>query len=156
MKNQKTNFECGKTMLRWYTAFLLLLAAAVVMMPVASVKMLEVGFILVVTGAAFWIGLIGTIVMSVRICRQGNKLGAASGKKKESRVGLIRFFQNEKAVVADVAMFVAAFGFVVMVIIPDNIYWLFVFLAMLIFSFGMHCMLNGAYYNQMIKEEKGE
>ena len=112
---------------------------------------------LVLSGATFWIGLVGTIVMSVRIHMFGKREKAAEQKKAQTkRIGLISFFQNREAMVADVAMFASILGLVITAAATNNLYWLFTFLAVLVFSFGMHCVLNGKNYHYLNNKVEGE
>lgn len=71
--------------------------------------------------------------------------------------GLICFFKNKNAKIADCVMFGAVIGVAVTGIFFNNLYVLHIFLALFVFSFGMHCMLNGKnyiYLNYQVRREE--
>lgn len=136
-----------KRMLYLYTAFLVVLSVSVFMMPF-GIKMADESMILTyISGILFWIGLIGTIAMAVYItysrCRSK---GFHQVYPNHKRLGLIHFFQNTEAFICDVLMFISLIGFIITRIWVGTTIWPFIFLSILIFSFGMHCMLNGSNY----------
>lgn len=136
-----------KRMLYLYTAFLTALSASVFIMPF-GIKMADNSMIITYTsGILFWIGLIGTIAMAVFITysRRRSK-GFQQVYPNHRRLGLIHFFQNMPALVCDILMFISLIGFIITRIWVGTTIWPFIFLSVLIFSFGMHCMLNGSNY----------
>lgn len=143
-----------------YVTFLLIWSLAILLMPVASVQKEATKILLFVSSGGFWIGLLGTVTMAVKINKARKKSYRFREKCPASkRIGLISFFQNKEAIIADVGLFVSIAGFVVTGICSDNIYWLFIFLALFVFTFGMHCMLNGINYkyinySKYVKEQK--
>ena len=127
-------------------------------MPIASVQQEVTKIPMFISGGGFWIGLIGTITMAVKINYSRKKSYRFEDKPlKVKQLGLISFFKNKEAKVADIAMFASCICFIVTRICTDNLYWLFIFLALFVFSFGMHCMLNGKnyiYLNQKVRREE--
>lgn len=97
--------------------------------------------------ASFWLGIIGALCMAIRINRMRK-----SDKRFNKQIGcyrqlgVIRFFQNTEAIIADIAMIVSVAVLVICEIWIKNITLFFAGVAMLIFSFGIHCMLNGINY----------
>ncbi len=140
-----------------YSVFLLIWSIAILLMPIASMQREVTHIPMFISGGGFWIGLIGTIAMAVMINNARKRSDRLRNKRPEvKRVGLISFFQNREATIADISMFVSIVCFIVTRICMDNIYWLFVFLATFVFSFGMHCMLNGKSYIYLNQEVRGE
>ena len=145
-------------MLILYVTFLMLLAVAFLLMPIASAQKDTTKILTVISGGFFWIGLVGTIVMAIKIDKTRKRSGKLRDKKsKVKQIGLLSFFKNKEAKIADIAMFASIICFIVARICTDNLYWLFTFLATFVFSFGMHCMLNGKnyiYLNQGVRREE--
>lgn len=136
-----------KRMLYLYVAFLAVLSVSMFIMPF-GIKMADKSMIMTyISGIMFWIGLLGTIAMAVYITysRQHSQ-GFAKAHPNHKRLGLIHFFQNMPAFVCDILMFVSLIGFIITRIWVGTTIWPFIFLSILIFSFGMHCMLNGSNY----------
>lgn len=133
-----------------YVTFLLIWSVSVLLMPIASALKSETRALMFVSGGTFWIGAIGTVSTAVAIELARRKSPAFKEKKGESkRIGLICFFKNTKAKIADISMLVSIGGFVLAEIFCDNIYLLFTLFSAAMFSFGMHCMLNGSGYKYL-------
>lgn len=144
-----------KRMLILYITFLLVWSIAILLMPIASAQKEITKIPMFISGGCFWIGLLGTTTMAVKIINSRKRSYRFKDKHPEvKQLGLISFFKNKEAVIADIAMFVSIVCFIVTRICTDNIYWLFIFLALFVFSFGMHCILNGKsyiYLNQKVR-----
>lgn len=136
-----------KRMLYIYTAFLAVLSVSVFMMPF-GIRMADESMVLTyISGILFWIGLLGTIAMALYITYSRRRSqGFAKTYPNHKRLGLIHFFQNMPAFICDVLMFISLIGFIITRIWVGTTIWPFIFLSILIFSFGMHCMLNGSNY----------
>lgn len=134
-------------MLFLYTAFLFLLAVSVAIMPIGSAMADKFKVWIYISGTAFWLGSIGTIIMIciINYCR---KKDTAFNELYPNlkQLGLINFLKNKYACVADVAVIVSMLGFIITKIYMFELFIPFIFLAMTIFFFGMHCMLNGINY----------
>lgn len=115
-----------------YVACLSLLTASFVLMPFDD----TVAALRYVAGAAFWLGLIGTVCMAVLLCR------CAPQKK----LGVLQFFTNNEAKVFDSTMLLALLGFIIAKLCEAPLWLMFVLWALFVFSFGMHCMVNGTCY----------
>lgn len=147
--------QCER-MLYLYTAFLAVLSVAVFLMPFGIQLADESMMLTYLSGILFWIGLIGTIAMAVYITYSRHRSqGFAKAHPNHKRLGLIHFFQNMPAFICDILMFVSFIGFVITRIWVGTTIWPFIFLSILIFSFGMHCMLNGSNYTY-INYRQGE
>lgn len=136
-----------KCMMYLYSGFLSLWALAIVLMPIGSVIKENSIIMLYFSGAAFWIGLAGTICMAFKInnCRKASyRFKEHGGSRKQ--LGAIHFFQNKEAIVMDTLMFVSIIGLIIAKISTSGLLVSFLFFAVFVFSFGMHCMLNGINY----------
>lgn len=136
-----------KRMFYLYAVFLAILSISVLIMPFGF-KMADKTMKLTYTsGFLFWIGLIGTIVMAIYITLSRHRSqGFAKLYPNHKRLGLIHFFQNMSALICDILMFASLIGFIITRILIGTTIFPFIFLSILIFSFGMHCMLNGSNY----------
>lgn len=136
-----------KRMLYLYAAFLAVLSVAVFLMPF-GIKMADESMMLTyISGILFWIGFVGTIAMAIFITySRCHSKGFKQTYPNHKRLGLIHFFQNMPAFICDILMFISLIGFVITRIWVGTTIWPFIFLSILIFSFGMHCMLNGSNY----------
>ena len=157
MNHARASQKRRKRMLIPYVAFLAIWSIAILLMPFASMKKEATQIPMFISGGGFWIGLIGTVAVAVMI-NNARKRSDRLGKKRPEmkQLGLISFFKNREAKIADIVMFVSIICFIVTRICTDNIYWLFIFLASFVFSFGMHCMLNGKNYIYLNQEVRGE
>ena len=113
----------------------------------------------ILTGILFWSGLILGVV-SILLVNQHRKRfekrKSINYRKKQHRVGAISFFNNKPAAIADIALVVLLIIILAAMFIPvisQNI--TIIFLAFLLLSVYMHCMLNGVnfIYIKSIEEE---
>ena len=130
-----------------FIVFLFFLSASIALMPFGTAWREKSMVPLIVAGALFWIGLIGTIGMAVRI----NMSRRASRNFREAypdfrKLGLIHFFQNKPAIVFDIALFASLIWFIVAKLLNLSDGMQFAAMALIVFAFGMHCMLNGINY----------
>lgn len=138
-----------------YILFMVVLAASVLVMPFTSKNGITNNTLMYISGGLFWLGLIGTIVMAVVINnhrKRNSKLSKTAGS--DGQLGLIHFFQNKEASVCDVIMIASLVCFIGSTMIRVDQVVQFILLATFIFSFGMHCMLNGINY-KIIKNKQG-
>lgn len=139
-----------KQMLWLFTGFLAALAFGIFLMPIGSLNKDRTIIPMYVSGILFWIGIIGTVVMAFRINRSRKisyRFNEQYGNLKQ--FGLIHFFQNQEAVIIDIGMFVSIIAFIIAKICTRNLIVSFIFLALFVFTFGMHCMLNGINYRYL-------
>ena len=149
--------ETRKRMLYFYIAFLLLLSISVTLMPFAFRFSNRNLILTYISGTIFWIGLIGTIIVAIYITysrKHSKEFKAECLNHKQ--LGLIHFFQNLPAKICDISLFISLICFLIVCIWFDETVFPFVFLSVLIFSFGMHCMLNGSNYLYINYEKRSE
>ena len=137
---------------------LLVLSASIVLMPIGTAYKEKSIILLIIAGLLFWLGLIGTLWTAINI----NLSRRASPVFNElypnlRKFGLIHFFQNRPAIIADIAMFASIVMMIVVKLLGKNNVWQFVAIALIVFTFGMHCILNGInyiYVNYRSRREK--
>ncbi len=131
--------------------FMALFAASFLMMPVANGISLNEGKngILYLVGIVFWLSFLLSQVMMITV---SIKRKADKRYSKKKRLGLISFFSNREATIADILTAVFTAVFVICTLTTDS-YLIYVFLCLAVLSFEMHCVLNGKNY-AYIKELK--
>lgn len=135
---------------RWlilFVAFDIIFATSIIVLPfvlTSDEAMVPYRFLV---GALFWIGLLGLIATAVWINtkrRRSNGFKIASeGKKK---LGAIHFFQNYYATAADIIMLVSLLAVILLEWVANRQSLAISTIGVFIFSFNMHCMLNGICY----------
>lgn len=106
----------------------------------------------VFTGLLIWvslfIGIALQIVAYVRVRKYRKKYPKCAEKLKRKRIGVIDFFSNIPAVISDCALAIGIIGFVISYIFTSGSgYLCYVFLFITVFSFALHCILNGRLYS---------
>ena len=105
----------------------------------------------VIASIVFWVMLIIGIaaqIMLYIIMRESIKSDFTTKKRK---IGLICCFSNRYAAVADLLMIVSAVILTVSFIFTDaSNYFNYIILSVFVFSFSMHCILNGRKFYYMI------
>ena len=127
----------------------LLLAVSFLLMPLDVYnKNIESSTINIVAGLCFWIALVAGIasqfILTTKRKRWCSIYNIHNYINKKSHVGAISFFQNKYAVVTDVVMLISITGCVVSFVATKSTgYICYVFIALAVFSFCLHCILNG-------------
>lgn len=136
-----------KRMLYLYMLFLAVISLSVLLMPIGVKTAESTMLVTYISGVLFWVGLVGTAFMAVFITySRHHSRGFKNNYPHLRRLGIIHFFQNTPSIVCDIVMFVSLVCFAVARIWFGRTFYPFLFLSILIFSFGMHCMLNGSNY----------
>lgn len=136
-----------KRMLYIYTLFLFVCAVSFVLMPIGGSMEEKTKIPMVISGVIFWIGLLGTVFTALKInrCRKNDyRFNKKFGNLRQP--GLICFFRNRPALIFDSMMFISIAGVIVAKLCTKELLPTFIFLSLFVFSFGMHCMLNGINY----------
>ena len=143
MKNKKKVFKVQ-------IIALAALALSVFIMPIFSEIWMKSNnnWIIVVNGLLFWTSFLTLTVVSIYFCRMRRRSSFTKNKMPGyNRLGLIHFCQNSEAKIADIMMCISVICFLGMMIgdvgVPKITFFV---LGILIFSFGMHCLFNGAGY----------
>lgn len=140
-----------KTNLLLAIIFLSIHAATFLLMPLAS-KYADAThrITLIALGSIFWAamltGYIFLLIANVHR-RQFVKKKLNGDYRMNSRIGVLNFFANTPAIVADIILFVsiAVFGAMLLFKAAEN-YGSFVMLFLLDLSMNLHCILNGRIY----------
>lgn len=114
--------------------------------------------LLMFTGAMFWITLAVSLLTTIIVSVFRKKYRKEKRIFKKTKPGIVNFFSNPVAKIADIAMIVFAVIFAVFAIFFSESYLLYIFFSLTIFSFFMHCVLNGEnykYINSLGTEENG-
>ena len=140
-----------KTNLLLSVIFLSIHAATFLFMPLASKYAAATNrATLFALGILFWTamaaGYVFLLIANVHR-RQFVKKKLNGDYRMNSRIGILSFFKNTPATVADVVLFVsiAAFGMMLLFKATEN-YGTFVMLFLLDLSLNLHCILNGRIY----------
>ncbi len=98
----------------------------------------------------FWASILAGLVIQIILTKLVKNWLAANKVDNESlpkRIGIISFFKNKLAAIFDILMFGGLIGLVAAFIATQGIGFLcYVFLSLFVFSFAMHCILNGKKY----------
>ncbi len=135
-----------KPKLYFYISTMFVVVAAVMLVLIQFVEVDGTKFQMVfpmVIAAVFWLSVICSQVFMclVNISRKKAKYN------DDSKIGLISFFKNKEAMVADIALMVFAVEVVLLFIFKVNSGFIVtVSVALLFLSFFMHCYLNGKNY----------
>ncbi len=112
---------------------------------------------LYINGGVFWLSLVVLVVVSVLLnCvrRRSRDFQSYAGNLRQ--FGLISFFKNKWAAAADIAAGLSLAGMCCFLVLEmQTQFWVFVFLSLFIFFFGMHCILNGINYRYVTYDKKG-
>lgn len=134
-------------MLRYYTIALAVLSFSIFLVPIVNGFKNITKIPMYMVGVLFWISFISTIGMAIRINNSRRRSSVFNSRYHGlKKLALIHFFQNRKALIADVIMFASLITFVIGRFRAWNTTLLFLLVSMFVFSFGMHCMLNGINY----------
>ena len=130
--------------------FVCALSALLLPLSVAAGRQLSVIGLLV--GILFWVGLLGGIVLFFMSWLKVKSDRGYLTLKTESRWGLISFFRSGPAATADVLCIVMIIATVVGNLLPVFPYVLnAVIIFILIFTFCLHCILNGRVFRYLCK-----
>ena len=127
--------------------FMLVFSLSFLAMPPASKLSLNEGdnSLLIATGIVFWFSLMMAYALFTFVNFRRRRFQKKKNKGSKRAVGLIRFFSNTPAKIADIAMVVSFLLFLLFSIFTDS-YFIYIFLAITVFAFQMHCVLNGENY----------
>lgn len=144
-----------KKMTRWFLlsiVFLFIGSLSFLFMPLSSgASSSEYRLPAILNGSVFWISFICGYVALFLAYKQRKKI---KGDEPKRRIGALRFFSNTYAKVFDILMIVSLIIMIVLIILgKTNFYFVFVVLALLIFSVNMHCILNGKVMDTIINRE---
>lgn len=124
--------------------FMFLFAASFLIMPVASKSSLEgKPDLLLWNGIWFWTTGLSSLTLFGIVNRGRKKQLKGRTNLKNGKKGIICFFSNVWAKAADGAFFASFIGLVIFVVFFPQSYVVFILAFTSVFTFLMHCMLNG-------------
>lgn len=111
-----------------------------------------------VAGLMFWISIImGIVTQCVLAYRRRDWYAIHRIRKARStqKIGLLSFFKNFYAIIADVVATISLIGLVISMIVTQGTgYVCYVFVSLFVFSFSMHCILNGKVFYHITNQNK--
>ncbi len=121
----------------------LIMSISFLLMPIESITILP--------GLLFWLslvlGLILQIVLEVRRRAFFKSYTVKRKKMQKPKNGLLSFGSNAAAIIADRSMIISFVAMILAFILTKGYgYICYIFIATTIFSFCMHCVLNGRIY----------
>lgn len=139
--------------------FFFSLAVSFTLMSIESETPLEhISIVEIIVGLMFWISLIMGIVTQCILARRRKKWYALHGVRKNGlsqRVGIISFFKNIYATVADITTIISFIGLVIALTVTHGIgHVCYVLISVFVFFFSMHCILNGKNYYYVVNQSK--
>ncbi len=126
---------------------MLIMAATVLCMPYAVRNGEQNRLGIVAVGVVFWVSAItgyGFLIAANIVRKKILSLMSGSYSSLDGKPGIITFFSNVYATVADTTM-VLSFVIFIMINLTElkTTFFAYIFLFLLIFSIHMHCMFNG-------------
>lgn len=139
--------------------FFLMFSVSFLLMPLGSETPTEnISAYTMVAGLMFWISIIMGIVTQCVLAHRRRSWYVIHRIRKVSatqKVGLISFFKNSYAIVADVVTILSLIGLVIAMIATQGTgYICYVLVSLFVFSFSMHCILNGKVFYHIINQNK--
>lgn len=111
-----------------------------------------------IAGLMFWISIIMAIITQCVLSWRRKSwyvIHRIRRAKNIQRIGVISFFKNGYATIADVIATLSLLGFVVAMIATQGAgYICYVLVSLFVFSFSMHCILNGKVYYHIVNQNK--
>lgn len=110
-----------------------------------------------IPGIMFWLFLIaGIVIQIILIVRRKKRIirERTYSIEKPKNVGIVSFFQNYPALIADCVFFICLISLVFVFIYNPNGLIGYVILSIGAFSFCMHCIFNGRVYNHIVNHKK--
>jgi len=135
----------------------LLLSVSFLLMPLGDGTSNEKVFTLI-SGIIFWLSLFGGFATQILLKRR-RRHWLVKNKIRRSRIrqkiGLFSVFKNKAAAVADITAILSLIAFVITAaVLSGRGYICYLLLSVFIFSFSMHCILNGKIYTYIINQNK--
>lgn len=126
-----------------------LMACSFLLMPI-NFETTNLQFMSYCVGIMFWVFLILGIVSQIILAKQRKNWFIRNRIRRfrtKSKSGVIAFLQNLPATIADLTLVISVIALIVSIVLTNAMgYACYIFMALLIFSFCMHCILNGKIY----------
>lgn len=131
-----------------------LFSVSFLIMPIKNDGIVQPRWVVLLSGLMFWIPLLLGIASQILLSKLRKDYLIKDGKinNRTNRIGLLTFFSNTYALIAD-SLFVLSILILIVLIIfykqVSYIHFVFIFLTVLMFSF--HCIFNGKNYRFVTK-----
>ncbi len=126
-----------------------LMACSFLLMPI-NFETTNLQFMSYCVGIMFWVFLILGIVSQIILAKQRKNWFIRNRIRRfrtKSKSGVIAFVQNLPATIADITLVISIIALIVSIVLTNAMgYACYIFMALLVFSFCMHCILNGKIY----------
>ncbi len=152
-----------KTDLIWLVvsiALFLCMSVSFLLMPIeTSATLSGLSVTAFIAGIAFWLFLLLGCVSQAILTYRRNKWYVINrvryGKIKQGKLGIISFFQNKYAMIADITLAVSFLTLVCLQLFGYNTgYICYVLVCTCSFSFCMHCILNGKIFYHITHQDE--
>ena len=139
--------------------FFFMLAISFLLMPFGNVTPDEtISAYTLSAGLMFWLSIaMGVVTQCVLAYRRRTWYASHRSKKIriQQKIGFVTFFSNIYATIADIVSILSLLGFVISMFATQGTgYICYVFISLLVFSFSMHCILNGKGFYHIINQDK--
>lgn len=113
----------------------------------------------IIPGIMFWVfllfGVVGQVLLTIRRKQFLEINKQKRFRIKKERIGLISVFKNIPAIIADVGFVISLVVFFIATEIANGIgYICYILLAVCVFLFCLHCILNGKNFRYVTKQEE--
>lgn len=146
---KRNNGKTKKMFFAFNIFFLALISLSVLIMPYNS-EADGVTVTKILSGAMFWSGSVGTAAFAILTDRL--RRNDESFDKKRKKSALTHFFQNLPAKIFDSLLISAIVGFILSLAFSFSLSAKLALISAIIFSFGMHCMLDGINFIYVMKK----
>ena len=146
MKKNKESVWLGTSILSFF-----LMSVSFLLMPT------ENKYLQLIAGLMFWVFMVLGVVSQVILAMLAKRLSSKNREKRmqKQRVGIFEVCKNKFALVADIVFLLCVVVFAVLMIFTNgSSYFCYIVLTMLVFSFCMHCVLNGKIFTSICEQNK--
>lgn len=139
--------------------FFFMLSVSFLLMPLGSETPTEsISLYTLVAGLMFWISIVmGIVTQCVLAYRRKDwyVIHRIRKARASQKIGFVSFFKNTYAAIADVVAIFSLIGLVIaMIATHGSGYICYVFVSLFVFSFSMHCILNGKVFYHIVNQNK--
>lgn len=108
----------------------------------------------IISGIIFWLCLIAAVVAQAILSNEFKKMTKDAKNVSERKIGIISFCQNKEGMAADICFLLSLITFIVLMLVTDGtMYFCYILMSMIVFSFCMHCIFNGKIYNTLFAKK---
>lgn len=155
MNRKKTDVIWLALSIFFFTA----LAVSFLLMPLGGDRLTDsISGYALAAGVMFWISVImGIVTQCVLSYRRKAWYGIHHIRKGRTshKIGVISFFKNVPAIVADIVAALSLIGLVIVMVVTNGTgYICYISVSLFVLSFSMHCIFNGKIYHYVVNQNK--